>query len=416
MIVIPIEVKAREFQSRLLIAEYLYNKGLKVVLGSERSILYLIDQIQAPFVYFDKSISKNKIFLYENLKARGCRICSIDEEGLSVVNNYKGYTQKRFSKHMLQLVDKVFFWGTIDYSPIVEIYPQYNKKFFITGNPRLIPSKIDVNKRYLCAFISNFTFNHASGESNFWTKLESLGRIPTAKDRVFYETVLRQQERGFNLFVCMIKDVLRNFPKKNFVVRPHPSENPKYWTDLAKDFDNLNVDLGEVKAIETITSASVMVHMGCTTGIESALYGIKTIAYLPEEFESKSLSNKVSHKVSTKEELMVLLRNCDKIESGMIKLSSEVVLGSGISEILGEEIAQLNTSVKDILKVKIGLLNRLKLLLVKYRRLLPTDYGRMEKYEHRKFPGLNLNEITSLSQINGSNIKRLATDVFLLSK
>jgi surface carbohydrate biosynthesis protein len=414
MVIIPVEVKSRGLESRLAIAKCLVDHGIKVLIGSERSILYIIDQISSSFVYFDKSISNNKHELYRSLKAQGCVICSLDEEALSVVNNRKGYVSKRFSAENLELIDKVFFWGTIDKYPILAKYPDYSSKFMITGNPRIARPYRAKQKDFDVAFISNFTVNHASGEANFWAKLKELKRLTTLEDVQRYEGFIKEQKEKFDDFVSLIEAAINKFPSKVFVVRPHPSEDIRYWKKLAKSYHNLTVDTGLNAAVDTISKSEIMVHMGCTTGLESVLSGVGTIAYLPKGRVAKSISNLVSHKVETIEEIFELVSKPELIHSSITKLNSQLDLKSDSAKKIAYEVKALHSVVLDRDDFRIKNLSKIKLFLVKYRKYIPNNYGRMERYEFRKFPGLKSSEIRSLVTSKSVVIERKAPDVFLL--
>lgn len=412
MVVIPIEVKSRGMIARLKIAQYLVEHNIEVIVGSERSLLYLIQDLKGPFVYFDKSISKNKRDLYSSLKSQGCLICSIDEEGLSVVSNSKGYIQNRFSETMLSLVDRVFFWGKIDYDPIFSAYPLFRDKYVVTGNARMIENKSIREDEFFVAFMSNFTVNHASGDKNLWTKLKSIGRIENEKDEFNYKELQEKQRSAFRIFVEMIRLVLVRYPNKKFIIRPHPSEDQKFWNEMKREFMNLEVDEGHLSAVETIKKSEMMIHMGCTTGLESVLNGTPTIAYLPENHGAKSLSNKVSHEVNNLDDLFDLIGNKSSIVSGIQHLEGEVVSGTEAVENIGKELLKLNSTAISKIELKFHRLRKLKLFIVRLRRYLPIDYGRKERYEYRKFSGMSREEIISVTGFKKGQVKRMAVNIY----
>ena len=58
-VALPIEVKVRDFQSRVLLSLSLLKNDFEVIIGSQDAIIKNIDSLPVG-VYFDKSLSKNK--------------------------------------------------------------------------------------------------------------------------------------------------------------------------------------------------------------------------------------------------------------------------------------------------------------------------------------------------------------------
>ena len=133
---IPIEVKAREFESRLLLSQYAVTKGFGVIIGSSHQISRYLDVLPEG-IYLDKSISRNKYSKLKRLVDSGYKLVSIDEEGLSSYNNRWLYEKQRISEETLELATKMFTWGNCETDVVLKKYPHFKEKVTPTGNPRV---------------------------------------------------------------------------------------------------------------------------------------------------------------------------------------------------------------------------------------------------------------------------------------
>ena len=83
---IPIEVKNRELKSRLLVLYFLLKKGHKCIIGDKAGVYrYMINNPGG--IYYDKSISKNKIAFIKKIKKIARHfVCSDEELGITYNN------------------------------------------------------------------------------------------------------------------------------------------------------------------------------------------------------------------------------------------------------------------------------------------------------------------------------------------
>ena len=282
-IIIPIEVKVRDCDSRLLLASEAINNGFNVIAGDQRQIVKHIDNLPRS-IYYDKSASKNKINFFNKLTKRGFIIVSLDEEGLCCVNNREKYLGQRVSEETLKLIEKQFTWGKTEINVLISKYPHFKTKFSSTGNPRIDLLRenfrsiyknkiIEIKKEYgdYLIFNSSFTVNHKLGKENLITLWKNLGRIETNQDKIFYENRTKFFERTFIQFVKLIIETAKTFPKKNIIVRPHPAEDDQFWLDLSKKYKNIHIRK-DGNVYPWIMAADIVIHSSCTTGIEAYIY------------------------------------------------------------------------------------------------------------------------------------------------
>ena len=99
-------------------------------------------------IFFEKSISKNKLKKLTKIKRFGHKIVNLDEEGMASQNNKHFYIKQRLSKKTLDLIEYFFTWGDNEKKLIEDNYQEYKYKVKTTGNPRIDAWKPDYIELY----------------------------------------------------------------------------------------------------------------------------------------------------------------------------------------------------------------------------------------------------------------------------
>jgi surface carbohydrate biosynthesis protein len=113
-----------------------------------------------------------------------------------------------------------------------------------------------------------------------------------SKDRA--ETFTAMEKQAINATIDMVRNLARDFPQTQIVLRPHPFEGPDIYR---KNLSGLNVEFNLTgPVLPQIQHASVVIQRSCTTGIEAGLASVPTISpqwipapYLMPTVESVSL-------------------------------------------------------------------------------------------------------------------------------
>lgn len=333
-LIIPIEVKVRDFMSRLLLSVYASSRNYNVIIGSQQKIFNFIDKLPKA-IYFDKSLSLNKKLFFKKLVSKGFKICSIDEEGLSSINNYQKYITQRVSKETLKLAERIFTWGNSEAKIIVDKYPEVSNKVKVTGNPRLDLLKKGFDLKYgldasqyndkygeYIFFPSNFTVNHALGEKNLQKLFINLGRVASEEDEVYYSKRLEYFRKTFKEYVSLVIAVAKKYKNKNIIVRPHPAEDKGFWKKLSSNYKNIFIR-SENEAAGWIKGASVIIHSSCTTGLEAFFSDKHVISFLPykDHEYAKHISNIVSHECNNEKDVLEYLE--DIFSSNIVERSTQ---------------------------------------------------------------------------------------------
>ena len=141
-----IETKKREFDSRIYFATKAAASGFSVVIAKKSAIFDRRKDLQRGLIIF-KSIGDKNVESLKEYKKLGYMIGAVDEEGMMFFNE-KHYCESRYIKN-LNLVDVFFCWGKKEYNAIINSYPEFKDKVFITGNQRIDVLKKKINEQYI---------------------------------------------------------------------------------------------------------------------------------------------------------------------------------------------------------------------------------------------------------------------------
>src|SRR5699024_5517070 len=103
---------------------------------------------------------------------------------------------------------------------------------------------------------------------------------------------LQPMKKLYQSFLEMIESTAIKFPHLNIVIRPHPGENRQSYLQAFRQYKNIHV-IHEGSIIKWLLAAKVIIHNGCTSGIEAFLLDRPVIAYTPYHTKDTSLPNQV---------------------------------------------------------------------------------------------------------------------------
>lgn len=453
IIYLPIEIKVRELTSKILLACFAAESGFKIITGNRNKVeSYLMYMPHG--IYFAKAASYGDLNLLQKISNVGHNIVALDEEGLGIYRSRnKIYLNRIFSIETCNLLKFFFFWGNIDSEIIISEMSNTRQIFVVTGSPRIdilrpefIPFFTHSVQKITNSFNPFILINtNFSGCNNFHGSQyhDPYLELRTEKYGMEYKNteteIINFEKDTFNHFIKMIREVSRTFPHYTIVIRPHPGENHGFWRDAMKDYKNVRV-IHEGSAIPWIWAADALIHNSCTTGIESYVMNTTpTFAYCPvrnDDFDMY-LPNDLSHKASTLDELIAMLRSAIDDENGKKGRENIYLKEDPVKKaIANEHIASLEGSfacekiVKELKKIHVNenklnipLRRKLKLYAENYYYRLKDifkDLLGLNAYSHQKFPGLELQEvvdcITKFQETSGRfksiRVKQIDKDLF----
>ena len=428
--------------SRLFLGIYAASRGFSVIIGSQQKIIDYINDLPKG-IFFYKILSLNKSEFYKKLVSNGFKVCSLDEEGLSSLNNYQKYVTQRVSKQTIKYAERIFTWGKSEADIIINQYPEATKKVRITGNPRIDLLKSNYDGKYMedaskyntiygkyIFFPSNFTVNHALGKNNLIKLFNDLGRISSVEDEAYYNARLDYFNRTFKEFVSLVIETAKKFNNKNIIVRPHPSEDRSYWDKVTKDYNNIYIKSND-EAAGWIKGASVIIHSSCTTGLEAFVSNKPVIAFLPykDHEYSKHISNRVSIECRTEKDVINKLKSIiNDNEVDILIKDKRSMLSNHVKNInnndafksIVSELEKIKINNEDFNGISANLFIRSKSII----RLLKTYFfdKKTFNYGRQKFPGITkkefekvFNELKKILNVNKSiRAKQISKDLFIV--
>ena len=414
---IPVEIKVRAFDARLLLACHAVEAGFGVVFGSQRAIVEALAFLP-PGIALDKSIAANRGPFLQAVRSMGHQITSIDEEGF-VYMDPAVWARQRASDENLEHSAAVFTWGEAQREIFGVHYPRHLDRVIATGNPRIdllrpeYRALLDPRQESIRGRHGRFIFVptncglyiNANGPDFIPKQFAAMGHTETESQKRHLREKIRYTARLFNALLIAIDELSTAFPSVTVVVRPHPAEDHSVWKTLLHAYPNVVVEYeGTIEPY--LAAADVVVHNGCSSAIQAVLLGQTVVAYQPvtsDEFD-QPLPNSVSHSARTPGELIDAVREAlDDPAAATRPAEVDRILSHHLTALEGplacermiEAIARLDPTPrpfrfnKPLQAIARSPRRAARALLSK----MPGPIRRYERYERQKFPGFRVAEV-----------------------
>ena len=311
-IYIVVEVKKREFVPKFLLSLEAALSNHTVYVGNITQLL--MKDILKPGLLHHKSITPtlDRQNLLKKLKKKKFIVSSLDEEVGGVSIDAKEYVKIRYGNKTVKLTDQIFTWGKFDYKNLSNTYRTHKKKIINTGNPRVDLWRKDFQKFYgkrkkkIILYSSNYNFFFGNlSLIDQYRKKKLLGYFKRGEKEKFWLHRVKKEAVILEKLITTLKNLSKKFPKKHFVFRPHPDENSDNWETIFEDCKNIEVNNSH-NLSEVMNDAELVLHNGCTGGLESAIRQIPTICYVPVKNMSSGhpIANKVSDLATSERQLI----------------------------------------------------------------------------------------------------------------
>jgi surface carbohydrate biosynthesis protein len=429
-LLMPVENQVRELDAKLLLACIAAQRGFSSYIGPRREMHYNITAFPRG-IYLSKSITISSYLVFRILSNLGHEVVAWDEEAL-VHLPAETYYSRRLSPRAMARVSSLFAWGEDN----AELWRQYpllpaNAVIDVTGNPRndlLRPelhayynSEVEkIRETYSDFILVNTNFNHVNAFTpvqNLFRPVEKAGQIPEfgraarGMSRNYAEGLRDHKKAIFKDFQRMIPALAKAFPDYTIVVRPHPTENPKIYHDIASGCERVKVT-NEGNVVPWLLATRALVHNSCTTGVEAYMMRVPAITYRASinetyDFGFYRLPNLISHTCFNLAELEVTLKQILNGELGPAdgddrRQLAEHYLAAQSGPLACERMVDtldklVSTQAQ---RPKPGLGTRLvgwslwaaRTSIKRYKDSRPGSHNRPEFQSHR-YPGLSLEEM-----------------------
>ncbi|WP_010097600.1 surface carbohydrate biosynthesis protein [Ornithinibacillus scapharcae] len=287
---IPIEVKVRERDAKLLVAYYAAREGYIVIIGDHYMVENAADKLPKGIFYSKGYPHGFRKRVLTRASQNGHRIVELDEEGLLIKDTM--YLQDRMLKNMLQLVTKEFCWGPNQYEVISKAYPDLAKKCVIVGNPRfdLLTPKYKQIYNKEAQLLRNKYGDFILINTRFTQYNNARGKMDTP----YYKYI----KQLYYYFIDLIKELSERFPNETFILRPHPGEDIRSYHKIFSNEKNVRV-IHEGNIVKWLMAAKVIIHNGCTSAIEGYYLDKPVISYIPTKETKLEIPNQLGIRAST---------------------------------------------------------------------------------------------------------------------
>ncbi len=431
-IYIPIEVKKREIEGRTLLALAAAERGHVVVLGGKEDTLGLAGRgLLKPGILHLKTLQPS-LTTVANLKgylSRGHVITSQDEES-GMDRDYEVFARTRYSAETCSMASRIACWGPYDARTLRDLYGRGNDlNLAETGSPRVdfwrpefsgyyARQQKALKERFGSYVLVSSNFGAVLNVRRFWDWVKRLRDTNHLVNEEAEYALYRETGDVMCIlaeFVRMIRALAAANPGTQVIVRPHPVDAVGAWRGLLGDCPGVVVTReGTLGA--WLRGAKVLIHNGCTSGLEAAVCGVPRIAYVPveSEFERKA-PNAVSLRLDS---LAALLDAVDAIlhgrslmfdaehqqgEQALLRQRFSSLDGALASDRIVDEWEQLSSSslegANDWMKVRFAVRRR-QLRAHMSRVLSSFGRGRPKKWwpslTRLKFPPIKDSEISTI--------------------
>jgi surface carbohydrate biosynthesis protein len=318
LLLIPVENQVRELDPKLLLACIAAREGFSSVIGSRRELEFRIDSYPRS-IYLSKSMTRRSLIFFKIARKFGHDIVTWDEEAL-VHLPPETYFSRRLHPEAIKLVSHLFAWGQDN----VELWRQYehlppDTPIHCTGNPRndmLRPEMHSFYEKEVQALrhqygdfiLVNTNFNHVNAfgpDMNLFQPVTKpgepakFGRAASGMSRDYAQGLWDHKHAVFKSFQQLLPKLDRALPDLTIVIRPHPTEGHAVYQDIAARCSRVHVT-NEGNVVPWILASRVVLHNGCTTGVEAFVMGVPAISYRESANEKYDdgfyrLPNAVSH-------------------------------------------------------------------------------------------------------------------------
>ncbi len=457
-LIIPVENQVRELDPKLLLACIAVKRGFSVIIGSHREIDFRMSSFPRS-LYLNKSMTERNLKMFRIMQKMGHEILTWDEEALVHLPE-ETYYSRRLSPIAIRYNSHLFAWGE-DNAELWRRYPHIpaNMPIHVTGNPRsdmlrpemrsfYEPEAEEIRKTYGRFILVNTNFNHVNAffpAQNLFRPAgpgeePQFGKAAVGMSREFAEGLRNHKEANFEAFKKLIPILDQAYPEHKIIVRPHPTENQQAYMDIANGCQRVQVT-NEGNVVPWLMATDVVIHNGCTTGVEAYMMGVPAISYrawIDETYDMGfyRLPNLISHQCFDLDQLQTALT---KIFRGELGVADGVERQALVNHYLAAQDGPLACErIVDVLEQKMKsrpVLPKPPLrdliagrVYANYRRIyknikqyLPGTHAPPVFHRHR-YPGISLQELLSrtdkiqraLGDVSEIKAEQISDQIFLI--
>lgn len=320
IIYLPIELKAREFASKLLLALELVSKGFTVVFGQQWLIFRNLDRLPRGLILFK---GFNKVHAQRLLRAKmvGHVVAAHDEEHLGAADeaairaSLRGYPR--------EAPDLIIAHGEFERAVIQRELGLASSKLAVCGSCRvdilrpefrvLLQEGIDRIKRTFGDYLlvnTNFGLINSIWGDQIKQVYINTGFLKeeNIEDEKAFEEQLRWETHNRSELIAAIKKLSVELDHLKIIIRPHPAEVIDFWNGVFSGHGNVHV-IREGEHTPWTLASKCLIHTSCTTGFEASVARSPSISLTPNDskLNDRVVTNRVNPTAANYEQLKELV-------------------------------------------------------------------------------------------------------------
>ena len=293
VIYLPIEFQSREYDSKVLLAATLAQRGYTVVLGQQWLLYENIPRLPPGVILF-KSFNKFHQAAMAQARRSGYRVVILDEEMLAQTEVKA--IEAMCTEGIFQWPDLILADGQFEHDILKRLSGGRNR-IEITGNGRidllkpalrpLFRKEVDeIIARYGDFVLVNTNF---AIFNSMWQSVEQVTQIQIQSGFIkpndqasmrTWQDYLDFEDANRTAMHIAIRELARRRPHQQIIVRPHPGEELKRWDGLFAEYPNVKI-IREGAHIPWTMACQLLLHTSCTTGFEAQVAGKVALSLVP---------------------------------------------------------------------------------------------------------------------------------------
>jgi surface carbohydrate biosynthesis protein len=290
VVYMEIELRAREFEARALLALHAAARGLDVVLG-QKAILSAIGYGRLPAgMVLVKTMNGNDVAKIRGASKAGHMVVVLDEEAFGGCGKRALWLRLNTDPVALARTDLVIAQGDEYFDLLTSVFPDAAARTLVRGNPRidlyrpefrkpsgdLAPRKILICSQSQVSNPRGLSFPDLIGLHMRGVPMgEDIGRdvIAGTKEVIAFEISMIPQLQA------VAATLARSSPETPILFRPHPAEDSTLWEQALAPFPNITVSSAG-SMTDALQDAKALIYVrGCATGLEAHLQGVPIIRF-----------------------------------------------------------------------------------------------------------------------------------------
>ena len=322
------EITNREFESKVLLSITAASFNIRTFILDRTFFFENIKKFHPGIVMYKSIVEVDEKYI-DIIKNHGHKFLCLDEEG--ILTQKQTYDLKfRHGQNCLKKLDHMFFLNKYWLGLLKKNFKVENKKFSVTGFPRMQFMKYlsryndnissDIKKKYgKFIFVpTSFPSNNIAGKNGFFESISlNFNNGMNLKQKKYMSLHLDFYLHYQHLYKKMLTKLISDNKNINFVIRPHPGEDNKFWEKNIINLKNVFFDKNYATSY-WVKSSVCTLQFFSTISIESFNMHKPIIEYMPKmpkKFQKKILMDyhrSFILRFSTYEKLNLLIKKIVK--------------------------------------------------------------------------------------------------------